>query len=156
MQLTRFTDYSLRVLVYLARHPDEWVNIRQISEDHGISRNHLMKVACFLRNQGYLNSRRGPGGGIRLKQPPASIRLADVIEDAESDLVLLECMGEGGLDPSSPNARLRGILTNALQAFLDALNGHTVEDLLNEKQGAPDGAPENQINRFSSIETALL
>lgn len=130
MQLTRFTDYSIRVLVYLAEHPDEWVTIRQISDDYAISRNHLMKVASFLGNHGYLRSQRGPGGGIRLKTDPADISLADVIVDAEGDMGLLECMRDPSGDPASAQSRLRGVLTQALQSFVDVLGAHTLADLL--------------------------
>ncbi len=133
MQLTRFTDYSIRVLVYLAQHPDEWVTIRQISDDYAISRNHLMKVASFLGNHGYLRSQRGPGGGIRLKTEPADIILADVIVDAEGDMTLLECMDGAVTDINSPQSRLRGVLTNAVQAFVDVLGSHTLEDLLSPR-----------------------
>ena len=87
MQLTRFTDYSLRVLIYLGIRQEEWVTIRQISDAYGISRNHLMKVVSFLASNDYLVSQRGPGGGIRLKRPPHEINLAEVIIDAEGRIV---------------------------------------------------------------------
>ena len=130
MQCTRFTDYALRVLVYVAQRPDEWVTIRQISEAYDISRNHLMKVVSFLGNRGYLLSQRGPGGGVRLQLPPEQIRLADVLLDAEGGMDLLpqpDSLPNGLVEP---HARLGRMLEHAVQAFLQDLNGQTLADLL--------------------------
>ena len=130
MQCTRFTDYALRVLIYVAQRPDEWVTIRHISEAYGISRNHLMKVVSFLGNRGYLLSQRGPGGGVRLQVPANQIRLADVLVDAEGGMVLLpepEIL-PAGLDAA--HTRLNNVLHDAVQAFLKDLNGQSLADLL--------------------------
>jgi Rrf2 family nitric oxide-sensitive transcriptional repressor len=130
MQCTRFTDYALRVLIYVAQRPDEWVTIRQISEAYGVSRNHLMKVVSFLGNRGYLLSQRGPGGGVRLQVPAHQIRLADVLVDAEGGMILLpepETL-PAGLDTA--HARLTQVLHDAVQAFLADLNGQSLADLL--------------------------
>jgi Rrf2 family nitric oxide-sensitive transcriptional repressor len=130
MQCTRFTDYALRVLIYVAQRPDEWVTIRQISEAYGISRNHLMKVVSFLGNQGYLVSQRGPGGGVRLQLPAHQIRLADVLIDAEGGMDLLpepETLPAGLVDAHS---RLNTVFQDAVQAFLEDLNGQSLADLL--------------------------
>ncbi|KAA9130812.1 Rrf2 family transcriptional regulator [Marinihelvus fidelis] len=135
MQLTRFTDYSIKALVYLAEHPDEWVTIRQISEDYDISRNHLMKVASFLGTQGYLRSQRGPGGGIRLRVTPSDINLADVIMDAEGSMTLLDCMNETKAEIDAVQSRLRSVLVQAIQAFVDSLSVHTLEDLVSQGEG---------------------
>ena len=89
MRLTRFTDYSLRVLIYLGLQDDQLVTIRKISDAYGISRNHLMKVVSLLTRMGYLKAQRGPGGGIRLARIPEDINLADVIRDTVEDLVMV-------------------------------------------------------------------
>lgn len=130
MQFTRFTDYSLRVLVYLGQNPDQWVTIREISDAYDISRNHLMKVVSFLGNRGYLSSQRGPGGGVRLGREPAQIRLADVILDTEGDMDLLECMTMPVKRLPTAQRRLRALMQEAVQAFIDSLNGHSLADLL--------------------------
>lgn len=135
MRCTRFTDYALRVLVYVAKRPDEWVTIRQISEAYGISRNHLMKVVCFLGNRGYLVSQRGPGGGVRLQLPANQIRLADVLVDAEGGVELLP---EPETLPDSlveAHARLHRVLHDAVEAFLRDLNGQSLADLLEPSPG---------------------
>ena len=96
-----------------------------------------MKVVSFLGNQDYLDSQRGPGGGIRLKMQPEDIRLSDVILDAEGDMTLLECMDEGALEMPDGQDRLRGILSNALQAFLDSLNAHSLDELIEKGEKGP-------------------
>ena len=75
MQLTRFTDYSLRVLIYLGLRQDEWVTIRQVSDAYGISRNHLMKVVSFLAGREYLTSQRGPGAESSFAYPHRTLIL---------------------------------------------------------------------------------
>jgi Rrf2 family nitric oxide-sensitive transcriptional repressor len=86
----------MRVLIYLALRTGGWVTIRQISESYGISRNHLMKVVSVLTRLGYVAARRGPGGGIKLARPADEIRLADVIQDMEDDMDLVECFCSDG------------------------------------------------------------
>lgn len=130
MQCTRFTDYALRVLIYVGQRPDEWVTIRQISEAYDISRNHLMKVVSFLGHKGYLVSQRGPGGGVRLQLPPDQIRLADVLLDAEGGMELLETPAAISEALSEPHERLGQALHEAVDAFLSALNGQSLADLI--------------------------
>ena len=71
MRLTRYTDYALRVLLYLGREPTRLCSIAEIARAYAISQNHLMKVVNDLVNAGYLESVRGRAGGIRLDRPPA-------------------------------------------------------------------------------------
>ncbi len=132
MQCTRFTDYALRVLIYVGQRPGEWVTIRQISDTYDISRNHLMKVVSFLGNKGYLASQRGPGGGVQLQLPPEQIRLADVILDAEGSLHLLEAPELPGRYAALSGAhdRLTARLREAVDEFLAALNGYSLADVL--------------------------
>ena len=134
MQLTRFTDYALRVLIYLGLNQDSWVTIREISDAYGVSRNHLMKVVSFLTRNGYLVSQRGPGGGIRLKQAPSEINLANVVLEAEGDMDLVECFREGHNGVLDRGSRLHGVLGSALQAFLETLNGHSLLDIMEPRE----------------------
>lgn len=133
MRLTRFSDYSLRVLIYLGLEPDRQVTIRSISDAYGISRNHLMKVVSQLTRLGYLKAQRGPGGGIRLARPPSEINLAGVIRDTEEDLSMVECFDTTGSCVIGPHCKLQQIIELALNAFMNTLHDYTLEDLLRPK-----------------------
>ncbi len=133
MKLTRFTDYSLRVLIYLGLKDDGRVTIREISEAYGISRNHLMKVVSLLTRMGYLDARRGPGGGIALARPAEEINVANVVRDMEDDLNLVECFCKGGTCIIKPVCELKSILGQALNAYLSTLEDYTLSDLLHPK-----------------------
>ena len=130
MKLTRFTDYSLRVLIYLGLSDSGRVTIREISDAYGISRNHLMKVVSLLTRMGYLDARRGPGGGIALARPPRDIVISNVIRDMEDDLNLVECFCEGGTCAIKPMCELKAVLSEALDAYLCTLDSYTLLDLL--------------------------
>ena len=133
MKLTRFTDYSLRVLMHLGLQDNGRVTIREISDSYGISRNHLMKVVSLLTRLGYLDARRGPGGGIALARPASEISLADVVVDMEDDLNIVECFSKDGTCVISPVCELKCILSQALSAYLDTLKNYTLADLLTPK-----------------------
>ncbi|MDT8319529.1 MAG: Rrf2 family transcriptional regulator [Xanthomonadales bacterium] len=134
MKLTRFTDYSLRVLMYLGLKDNGRVTIREVSDAYGISRNHLMKVVSLLTRMGYLDARRGPGGGISLAKPPCDIVIADVVRDMEDDLNLVECFCDSGRCIISPFCELRGVLNQALAAYLETLEHYTLLDLIEPKE----------------------
>ena len=134
MRLTRFTDYSLRVLIYLGLQQDQLVTIRCISDSYGISRNHLMKVVSLLSRMGYLKAQRGPGGGIRLSRAPDQINLADVIRDTEEDLVMVECFDEDGHCIITPACKLQHLIGQALNAYIDTLKAYTLQDLIEPAQ----------------------
>lgn len=133
MKLTRFTDYSLRVLIYLGVKNDGRVTIREISEAYGISRNHLMKVVSLLTRKGYLDARRGPGGGISLARPAEEINVAAVVRDMEDDLNLVECFCKSGTCIIKPVCELKAVLSMALKAYLSTLEGYTLSDLLESR-----------------------
>jgi Rrf2 family nitric oxide-sensitive transcriptional repressor len=135
MKLTRFTDYSLRVLIYLGLRDESRVTIREISEAYGISRNHLMKVVSLLTRKGYLDARRGPGGGIALARPAQDIVIADVIRDMEDDLNLVECFCSEGQCAIKSVCQLKRVLTEALKAYLVTLEHYTLIDLLKPSGG---------------------
>ena len=130
MRLTRFTDYSLRVLIYLGLCPGR-ATIPEITETYGISRNHLLKVVRGLAREGYITTRQGKGGGIALARPPAEIGIGDVVRHMEETLAPAECMRDGG-NPCriAPDCRLQGIFHEAQQGFLATLDRYTLADLL--------------------------
>jgi len=130
MRLTHFTDYALRVLIYLGLNGDGRVTIREISEAYGISRNHLMKVVSNLTRMEYLEARRGPHGGIRLARPAGEINLARVVRDMEDGLDIVDCFGGPGRCVIQPVCQLRLALTQALAAYMQTLENLTLADLL--------------------------
>jgi len=130
MRLTRFTDYSLRVLIYLGLRKDHRVTIREISEAYNVSRNHLMKVVSNLTRLGYVEARRGPGGGLALARPASEINLATVVTEIEEDLDLVECFNPQGRCVITVVCQLRVALQKALQAYMQILQTHTLQDLL--------------------------
>jgi Rrf2 family nitric oxide-sensitive transcriptional repressor len=130
MKLTRFTDYSLRVLIYLGLRDDGRVTIREISDAYGISRNHLMKVVSLLTRMGYLDARRGPGGGIALAREPREIVISEVVRDMEEDMNLVECFCEEGKCVIKPMCQLKLVLREALAAYLKTLDRVTLLDLI--------------------------
>lgn len=131
MRLTTFTDYCLRVLIYVGTKGDEMTTIDEIAGSYGISRGHVMKVVFRLGQLGYLETVRGKGGGMRLKRPPEEINLGAVVRDTEEDLFLVPCF-EAGVESCRivPSCVLKGTLDKALKAFLDVLDGYTLADLL--------------------------
>ena len=126
MRLTRYTDYAMRVLLYLGARPDRLCAIAEISRAYGISQNHLMKVVNDLVNAGYVASVRGRFGGIRLARPPVEINVGTVIRHTEDGFDLVDC----GSCIIAPACGLTGALAEALAAFMAVLDGYSLEDLL--------------------------
>jgi len=126
MRLTRYTDYALRVLIYLGARPDALCSIAEISRAYDISQNHLMKVVNDLVNAGYLASARGRFGGIKLAKLPEEINVGAVIRHTEDGFDLVDC----GDCVIAPACGLTGALRQALAAFLAVLDGYTLADLI--------------------------
>lgn len=135
MKLTAFTDYSLRVLVYLATQPEDRATIAQIAAAYGVSEHHLVKVVHFLGKQGWLANVRGKGGGLELALPPELVVLGDVVRATEGEAVVAECFGDdGGHCCIAPSCRLRGVLREAMQAFEAVLDRYTLADLVGNRE----------------------
>lgn len=130
MRITRYTDYSLRVLIYVALKGEQRSTISEIAEHYAISRNHLMKVVQQLNSKGYLLAIRGKNGGLLLKGRPEDINLGALVRDTEQDLALVECLGDHNQCVIAPACRLGGILSEALAAFFHVLDGYCLADLL--------------------------
>ncbi len=92
MRLTTFTDYTIRVLIYMGIHPDELSTVAELAERYDISRNHLTKVIHYLGQRGYIETMRGKGGGIRLAARPGDINIGDLVRDTEKSSQLVECL----------------------------------------------------------------
>lgn len=133
MQLTRYTDYSLRVLIYLAlQDKGKRSTIHDIAEDFSVSKNHLLKVVHHLGQLGYLDNARGKGGGIMLGVPPSEIGIGEVVRSMESNLELVDCNSPPC--PIRPQCRLKDALQEACKAFLQVLDGYTLEDMIRQPQ----------------------
>jgi Rrf2 family nitric oxide-sensitive transcriptional repressor len=135
MQLTKFSDYSLRVLISLARHPSTHTTIHDIAAAHQISENHLMKVVNLLAKLGYVKAVRGKGGGISLARPAADISIGRVVRDIEP-LTPAECFAPGYQDACKlyPECRLRTALGAAQTAFLSTLDKYRLSDVAETKK----------------------
>ncbi len=130
MQLTTYTDYCLRVLIYLGLNPDRRATIGEIAAAYGISQNHLMKVVHRLTRGGYIDSRRGKNGGLKLARPAAEIGIGRLIRDSEPDFALVECMNAGNACLITPACTLQSMLRQAVNAFHGELDRYTLQDIL--------------------------
>ena len=128
MHLTRYTDYALRVLMYTGARQGQRVTITEVAEVYDISRNHLVKVVNTLGHQGYLQTTRGKGGGIRLGMAPEEIVVGRVVRAMEEQLEIIDCAGSQC--PILGPCRLSGALDEALEAFLAVLDRYTLAYLL--------------------------
>ena len=129
MRLTRYTDYAMRVLLYLGARQDRLCSIAEIAQAYGISQNHLMKVVSDLVSAGYLVSVRGRFGGVRLARPPDQINVGAVVRHTEDGFDLVDC----GSCVIAPACGLTGALHQALAAFMKVLDGYTLEGLLSRR-----------------------
>lgn len=134
MRLTAYTDYSVRVLMYLAVRPDHSARIADIAAAYGISETHLMKVVHQLGLAGDVHTARGRNGGIRLAKPASDINLGTVVRRTEADLNLVPCFDAAPSCPVAPACKLQVALHEALKAFLAVLDGYTLEDLVARRQ----------------------
>ena len=135
MKLTRFTDYSLRVLIHLAAAPDRRATVTEIAEAFGVSVHHLVKVVHFLGRRGWIRTIRGKGGGMLLARPAADIRIGDVVRDTEGAMRPAECFAaDGGPCVLGSMCRLKGALGEAIGAFYAALDRHTLADLAADRE----------------------
>lgn len=134
MRLTVYTDYSLRMLMYLAVREGARITIAEVAAAYGISKAHSTKVAHQLGLAGYVGTIRGKGGGLGLARPAKEIRLGDVVRHTEPDMALVPCFGPvHGSCPIVPACGLRGALHEARQAFLAVLDRYSLDDLVQRR-----------------------
>ena len=130
MRLNLHTDYALRLLMFLAIK-EQQASVDEIANAYGISRNHLMKVGQRLTELGYVEARRGRGGGLMLARAPETINVGELVRSVESTRAFVECF-----DPVTNQCRvtgvcgLQGALSLALGDFMARLDGYTIADLV--------------------------
>ena len=135
MRLTIYTDYALRLMMYLAVKEDGLATIAEIAESYEISKAHLMKVAHHMGIAGYVESVRGARGGLRLAKPAKAISLGEIVRHAEPDMAVMACLKP--IDAPCVIKRccvLRGALEEAGLAFLEVLDGYTLSDLVQPRE----------------------
>lgn len=146
MRLTRYTDYSLRVLIHLALHDERLCSIGEIARSYDISHNHLMKVVNALAHAGFVETVRGRAGGMRLARPAAEISVGEVVRHTEEGFQLADCSG----CVLSPACGLTGVLVQGMQAMLAVFDSYTIADLLTDP-----GAMRRLMDRQSPLGIGL-
>lgn len=133
MQLTSFTDYALRVLIYAAVRPESRCLTTDVATAFGISRHHAVKVVNELQHLGYLDTTRGRAGGFALAAPPDRIRVGEVVRRTEGTMTLVECFDrDTNTCPLARACGLKGVLSEAFDAFLAVLDRYSLADLIAE------------------------
>lgn len=135
MRLTLYTDYSLRILLFLGMKEKEKLStIQEIADTYNISKNHLMKVTHDLGQLGLIETIRGRGGGIRLNVDPKEINIGQVVRHTEEDFHIVECFDkDNNMCKISPSCQLKHALHEAMIAFISVLDKYTLEDFLHSK-----------------------
>jgi Rrf2 family nitric oxide-sensitive transcriptional repressor len=146
MRLTHFTDYALRVLMYLGSRtrPERLSTIGEIATSYGISENHLMKVVHHLARHGYIETTRGKGGGMKLARAPETINIGEVVRSTEDDFALVECFGQNDGNCRCPITRTCGLsatLAHAVDAFFKVLDAQTLADALKPRDAMAGPMP---------------
>ena len=130
MRLTSFTDYGLRMLMRMASTPDRTFSTADLADEFGLSRNHLAKIMQRLAQAGFVETRRGGGGGAALARPATQLRLGAVVRLLEEDQPLVECLSnDGGAFTLDGNCRLKARMRAAESAFLANLDRATLADI---------------------------
>ncbi|GMW00365.1 MAG: hypothetical protein AMXMBFR84_15020 [Candidatus Hydrogenedentota bacterium] len=133
MHLTLYTDYSLRLLLFLAIQP-EGATITEVAERYGISRNHLVRIVHDLGKKGWIATERGRGGGIKLAKDPGEINLGSVVRDMEP-FQIVECFNAiSNTCVIAPSCLMKKVLADAAEAFLAELEKYTLADLIKNKK----------------------
>jgi len=148
MQLTLYTDYSFRVLLYLGLNRDRLCTIAEISERCAATQNHLVKVVHNLGREGYIQTMRGRTGGIKLKKEPEEISLTEIIRCTEVNLNIAECLRENNTCHISEVCIIKNIFEEAQNKFIETLDQYTVADLLKEKDQLVSILGDNIIRRM--------
>ena len=156
MRLTTMTDYALRLLMYVAQRPERLCTIAEVAQAYGISEAHLMKVTHQLGLQGWLETIRGKGGGMRLAHPPAKINLGAVVRGVEPDFYLADCFAPTSACTLTGNCGLTAILNGALADFFAHLDHYSLADLLPAEGSAALNAQWVALRRVDKVQDKAL
>ncbi len=146
MQLTRYTDYGLRTLMYLALNSEResLFRISEITEVFDLSANHISKVVHHLGKLGYLQTVRGKSGGFRLAKPASEINIGQVVRSLENSLAPIDCSKPYCL--LTPACQLKGVLGEAVNAYLAVLDAYTLDMIVANKQELKSLLPDISIS----------
>jgi Rrf2 family transcriptional regulator, nitric oxide-sensitive transcriptional repressor len=130
VQLTRFSDLGLRLLMYLAVNERETppVTVGEVAQQFKMARNHLVKVSATLTKHGYIRSLRGRTGGIELARKPEQIKVGDLVRLLEGSEQLIDC--ESLHCVLNPSCGLKAALSHSLNSFYETLNTYTLSDTI--------------------------
>ncbi|WP_299795838.1 Rrf2 family transcriptional regulator [uncultured Shewanella sp.] len=145
MQLTRYTDFGIRTLMYLAIQPDreELFRISEITEVFELSPNHVSKIVHHLGKLGYLETIRGKSGGFRLGMSPKDINIGKLVRVLENSLAPIDCSKP--YCRFTPSCQLKGVLADAVAAYLAVIDAYTLEDIVSNRDELKQLLPELSI-----------
>jgi len=135
MRLTKQTGYALRILLHCAMARDRSVTVGDVARAQHITEHNVFKIVPILVEGGFLETSRGRGGGIRLGRDPAEIRIGDVVRVTEETHIEAECFGGGAECVIRPVAPINRIFDDALGAFIEVLDQHTLADIVTARPG---------------------
>ena len=156
MQLTQFTDYSLRVLIYLARLPEPGLaTVSEIADYYKVSRNHLVKVVNKLANEGFILAIRGKGGGLKLGRPADTIGVGEVVRITEANMELVECFNKKTNQCCIANGCvLKAQLYEARRAFMMVLDKYTLADAAFVRKTAPQAQEGDVASSLAELKNS--
>lgn len=133
MQLTRYTDFGVRTLMYLAVQPDRTTlfRIAEITQVFDLSPNHVSKIVHHLGKLGYLETIRGKTGGFRLGKPACEINLGQLVRVLENSLAPIDCSKP--YCRFTPACKLKGVLAHAVDAYLNVLDQYSLQDIVSNR-----------------------
>lgn len=144
MRLTKQTSYALRILMHCAMSPEHKVKAAEVARAYQITEANVFKVVQLLVRGGVLETVRGPAGGLRLARPAQDIRIGDLVRITEETHIRAECFGKGEPDcPIQPATPINRVFDNALDAFIEVLDRHTLQDFLDARPGLLKRAGED-------------
>lgn len=131
MQLSKFTDYTFRVLIYMATHEDELCTVERLATKLDVSEHHLKKVIHKLAKTDYLISTKGRTGGVKLGLPPEAINLGDLLKITEDNLCLVSCLKtDVTCGFMIRECKLKEIINHSLEKFIEEFSQYTLKDLI--------------------------